>query len=275
MKPIYLITAGLMLLIACKKEEHEVYTNPDNPTNYVLSKITASYSGVPASGETFTYTYNSDYQLVRIADSEWYTGSPADTGAYTFEYADHRCIRSMRKSYFNQFDVYTDYAYNSGGHLSSYNQTFNGQYLGVGSFNYDPDGNLDISTFSSASSLIKRNYSYDKDKNLTGIAEYSEDNINPQQDTKTLWGNYDGKVNFMKTINGLPANFTMYYMYFSYNLLSPGNPRTHSMYPQVAHGNPYTDSMAVVYSYEYNDAGLPIKAICDQYQLSFDYKLFR
>ncbi len=270
MKNLIVITTAIVLLSACKKQP-TVYTNPDNPTNYVLKKLTFASSD---DSEIYICNYDAAYRLQRIDWSKWQQGSNNGTASFSFDYAGNLCTKIT-------------YAYSSNPYIYAYNYTYNGNrqltWCSVSGlsiydyryYGYDGAGSMNTLTDSSGNGLAQTTYTYDTNKNLATQPHYYGGHNGPQY-SKTIFYAYDDKVNFMKTINGIPPDFTLqYYTDFTFNLLSTNNISSFTSYSLASLAGPAYDSLSSNYSYEYTAAGLPAKVTNRDAKALFEYEKFR
>lgn len=262
-----------MIICSCGRNYDLIDVNSQNPTSYILRKQT--WSGVSSNGESFAYFYNSDHLVSRIDRYQWSNGT-ADTTYSTFEYENGLCrkwtlydgyARAFAYGYFiyeyNNSDLPVKRTYYSDNAVDFY--TF---------YKYDNANNL-IEKFDSSQSIDFRSvYSYNSDNNLVKATEYILWS-SPQQKSQIEWSDFDQKVNFIKSVNGLPITAAYDNNYRSYSSSSPNNYHVESSYDQVNIDQPFGQPFSDYSQYEYNDENLPTKMVYGPWTVSFEYEKYK
>lgn len=110
------------------------------------------------------------------------------------------------------------------------------------------------------------------------VYEYNNNNLatlttytlwsTPQRKSKEEFSNYDGKINFIRAVNGLPVSHDMH----SYSSFSRNNHGFIKHYWDVDMNKDYLAPTDMAYSYEYNEAGLPTKMYYGGWTVTYEYE---
>jgi hypothetical protein len=278
---LLLISLVIFISFSCRKDidsgKSKAYIT--NPTSYILKH--QIWSGPTTSGESFMYVYNSDHLISRIERYQWGTYSANgsslqtwyDTAYYRFEYTNGLCTKwTINEGGANGYFIYE---YNDGklpvkSTLYYSDSTVQSYSLYI----YDNLNNLIEKIDSSDKINFRYLFTYNNNNNLTSVTN----NIlwsTPQQKVKYEWLTFDNKVNFIKTVNGLPSTFVWDNNYHSYSSSSPNNFLAENYYIPVNMDQPFGSPNFTNYSYEYNKEGLPTKMWYGPWLVTFEYEKYR
>jgi hypothetical protein len=292
--------ATLLFFYGCKKPN--VQRNLSPATSSLL--IEANWSGPSTNGQDITFSYNSNNQVSQIRNAEWYSFSynggsyqiGYDTSYITFAYTNGL----VTKAWGNQFAsgyAYERYEYNDRQLLikkTSYDRVAIGGDSASPIFksdvpvrifdcNYDNHDNI-IQIIDSSPADVNSTYptntnytfvfNYNDSNDLTSLTsnEYAG-NVSPVRKYKYDYSNFDNKINYIKAINGLPPTDGWDNNFGGYSSSSPNNILTEAYYIQTDPNQPFVAlQMPIIYTYEYNDEGLPISMYYAGWKVTFTYK---
>jgi hypothetical protein len=263
----------LIIAFGCRRQINTPRIKPSTP--YLL--VAETWSGVPSDGLYFTFSYNSDNLVSKMTVVGW-AGEPSqiqyDTAITYFEYTNGLVTRSWNAQ--SGPDYYTGYQYNRQGQLiksiyfgdeiigdSGYapEKIFKNVPMRYFSYNYDSNNNLIHVLDYNPDGLYNFEYvfSYNDTNNLISSVCYTYgESLNRVQQTKEEWTAFDNHVNFAKALNGFPAAFIWNNNLGIYSSSSPNNIQSENYYPPAAVNQSFGSLIQFSYSYEYNDAGLPV-----------------
>lgn len=245
-----------------------------NPTRYLL--VSESWAEPQTNQRaTLTFTYNQQHLVSSLVASQ--SGPmPKDGSTRTFkmEYSNGFLTRITDK--FGESDTLT---YNSSGQLV-------GQEIGPENFesitySYDAGGNLvgEREVYDSLFTRIYRGFSYDSLGNLL-LQTDSMLMGNKLGISKVAYSAYDNKVDFGLTVNGLPpALFTVLTNYSGgfngqrFGMMSPHNATTvtATLFNPMQPAGVYP----LRYTYQYNDAGLPVAYQYGGWSVNLEYRAYK
>jgi len=267
----------IVICFGCRKDS----VNPviQNPTSYILRKET--WTGPTTNGESFAYFYNSSHLVERIERYQWGTysanGGPTqtwfDTAYYTFEYQNGLCAKwSMNEGGACGFLVYEYNKRNLPVKRTLY--YCNNVPESFTFYKYDNADKLIERVDSSTAVDFRYTFTYNSETNLVAAICYILWS-SPQQKMKYDWSNFDGKVNFIKAVNGLPPTFVWDNDFHSYSSSSPNNSQSENYFTPVSINDSFGSPNSTNYSYQYNDAGLPVKMVSGPWTVSFEYEKYK
>ena len=289
MKTTFLILIGIntFLFSSCKKNfdvgsnTNSPYT--DNPTSYILKSQV--WSGPTTNGLSYLYTYNNNHLITSIKEIDWRmqtdngTSSQKvyDTTYNTFEYMNGLCSKATER--INEFNAYYTYEYNSNRLLiKRISVTINNPVKTYSFYKYDSLNNLIEQRDSSDRSkdlIYRHEFTYDENNNLISEID-STLFLSPKEVSKTEWSAFDDKVNYLKSINGLPAFFTEKGSEGdNYTFSNKDNPITSCFYYPIAVGQSFNDSDVINNTIEYNEEKLPIKLYSGPWVETFEYEKYK
>jgi hypothetical protein len=272
----------LVVTVSCKKSE----TTPlagGNPTHYLLTRETYT-NGTPSANEGLIFTYNSNNLVIGVKRyANIISGSKADTIYTTFQYNkyDH-CSMVVSNWSFNagypdtmlyQYaDPYSSlitsavHKGNSGG--VAYTTTYY--------YTYDAYGNLSTRHDTSGGSWNNFDYTYDAMGNLQCMDMHFTEGAKPRK-ARYEFPQFDDKVNYMLAVNGLPPLFWNYggRSASQYPQTAAHNATLQRLYTSVNEDQPFNYSRDDVYTYEYNEDGLPTKMSYKYGTFTFEYKKYK
>ncbi len=272
---ILFLSVGVALtMAACNKNNEKTTLNfTGDPTDYILKKVSYTYGN---GHREYIYTYNNDH-LVMHADRY---------GMNTEEPAPH-----------NADTVKADFAYTAGRCTAMTVRTgTTGSYEILTTIEYDATGRQIKSTQHFPSSNWVHNYSYDAQQRLSGgtdaasgqarstVFAYAGSNADPAAVTSTVQGfaykkewvkTTDNDANYLSAIRGLPREWCTLYNDMWYIA-----PFGHNVSVQKEYaGLPLVLQTTTSYSYNYNDAGLPVHITANSngnvYNITLEYEKYK
>ena len=272
-----ILFAILLVLVSCKKEASPPLQPSNNPTSYLLKKMTFDHTSA-TNGESFYFSYNSNNLVIEVKRVEWgggmINGTPQwyFTTTYSFAYngtlpmlctiKENGDIRTYLEYFYQADRIYKRICKYPDGSIQYY--TF---------YSYDGSGRVKEAIDSSDKVNFKHVLEYNT--NLTTSTTYVLWS-NPQTKSKTEYSSFDDKVNFIKAVNGLPPtadwdNFNLH----SYSSPSPNNMGREQHFWDVDINKDYEVPSTMEYSYQYNDEGLPIKMQYGGWTVTFEYQKYK
>src|SRR4030095_1387956 len=249
----------------------------NNPTSYLLKKMTFDHA-LGTNGESFSFSYSADNLVVEIKRVEWgagvINGTPQwySTTTYSFIYNGGLPVACTVK---RNGDVmgYFDYFYREGKIYKKIIKYADGTIERYTLYFYDAMGRLKEAIDSSDKVDFKHTLDYNSDLiTSTTYTLWSS----PQTKSKTERSLFDDKVNFIKTVNGLPQISE----WDSFNLISfssdaPNNWRKEEHFWDIDINKDYEAPTTMYYSYEYNEESLPIKMQYGGWTVIFEYLKYK
>jgi hypothetical protein len=270
-----------LFLAGCTKDNNFMNAYIQNPTSYLLTK--EEWTGPSSNGESFFFFYN-DYNLVtKVERCQWGTvsvnGGPAemwyDTADYFIEYSNGLASKVTMEE--GGSLAYLIYEYDNG-HLPTKRTIYlpDGSVQQYSSYTYNDSDNLTEKIDYKDADLFRYEFTYNGDNNLTSVTDYILWS-NPQQKMKYEWSDFDDKVNWIKTVNGLPPTFVWDNNFGAYSSSSPSNNKNQNYFPPIDINQPFDNiSFSPVYcSYEYNDEDLPTKMYSGPWVVLFEYEKYK
>jgi hypothetical protein len=252
-KLTFLIGIGLLLSAGCHKNAQPMTpVSVQNPTSYELISY-IMVSGPVASGFYFTYdTANllSSYKQFAYSTSATYV-IPGDSLPYTSTFIRNNGVINQKITHWDSAGATnsTTYQYNSNGQNIAASIALvyplpNNPDTTVIIYAYDSRGNLATETYEDnfGGGPDSFYYSYNAQNNLSVLTE--------TRAGKTVYQTYDGKINFVRAINGLLPNDGLSMLMDAPPAYCPNNPIIEAGY--------YNPPSTLTKSYQYNEAGLPI-----------------
>lgn len=257
---LLLLTTVVLSGYGCKKGD-KAGPEDTNPTSYRLRSMTWS------QGQVYSFTYKNglvsriDNGTSIILNGQTYTMNDYTT----YEYTDGLCTKAT--SYCggcSQDGNYITYEYNSTRQAIRENYYYKkGAFAGYSSFQYDSNGKLIEKDDSTTGGTVKQAYTYNSAGNLSHTVsrtKLSSPNYPDEAVEEMDWKSFDDKVNFIRTVNGLPVNYPSAYNMGVFLTQSTNN---------------YWYSQNTDYRYEYNDEGLPVKIFYAGLTVTLDYEKYK
>ena len=281
---LILIIISPLFFYSCKKPDHQYNTTP--ATSYLL--IEETWSGPVTNGQRFTFSYNSDNEVIKIEHWQWAgpTEPPYDTTFPGYEYTNYEYTNGLATKSWDNGDPKSYYLYNYNKGLlinrTSYttvdisNDSLSPVFqdntpVRYWSYIYDSQNHLKEMRDSGENRMnYSEQYTYNDSGNLVKLINYEYDgNTMPLKKLKYEWTSFDEKINFLKAINGLPAsdgNFGGVSVFSLNNQVSVN----YNYYIDI--NQPFGVPNTTGYTYEYNDEGLPTKMVTGPRIVTFKYK---
>ena len=269
-----------IVFIACKKDTVPalVDNGKGNPTSYVLEQLSYEARG-GTDGSTLHFRYNANNQVSEIRNVQWtdisYNNDPPvrqeSTTTYRFEYLNQKVVKCIQNLGFASWTVEYDYA---GDQISRKTiRLANGIAQDSTLYKYDTDGKLTGAVIYTDKANHRSEFSYSND--LITRTNYIL-NTNPQQKYKIAFSGFDNKINYIRTINGLPKAFGgEEYSFFFYATNAPGNYTETRYYNFTGLNDNFSSFSTIKYNYEYNEEGLPTMMYADDYTTIFQYRKYK
>jgi hypothetical protein len=273
----YLVSS---VFISCKKDtvSPTVDDGKGNPTSYVLEQLTYEAQD-GKDGSNFYFQYNSNNQVSEIKRVRWgYITTNNDppvrqenTVTYNFEYLDQLAVKCTQREWF----AFWNFEYNYVGDQVARKiiRYANGNIQDSTLYKYDNEGKLTEAVIYTDKANYRSEFTYDN--NLITRTNYIL-NTNPQQKYQISFSGFDNKINFIRTINGLPTTFGgEEFSFFYYATNAPGN------YVQARHYNftglneNFNAFRTTKHTYQYNEEGLPTRMNADDYTTIFKYRKYK
>lgn len=216
------------VFISCKKntEPAVVDNGHGNPTSYVLEQL--SYEANSGTdGSSFYFQYNTNNQVSEIRNVHWtkiaYNNDPPvrqeNTTTYSFEYVNQLAVKCTQNVGFASWTI--EYGYSGDKIAKKTIRLANGIAQDSTLYKYDTEGKLIEAVIYTDKANFRSEFTYDND--LISRTNYIL-NTNPQQKYKIGFSGFDNKINFIRTINGLPKGFGgEEFSFFFYATNAPGN----------------------------------------------------
>lgn len=276
-----------LLVAGCRDHPAGNNGNPlsGNPTSYVLTRQTFEHDR-GTNGQSYFYTYNSDNMIAEIMRVQWgkyrENGGPEqtwiDTSYQRFEYRNNLPYIMWEVG---SGESNVQYSYNADRLPSKrtvYGRDTNNLPIvfEYDLYNYDDKKNLiRVDTWRSDSLLFRYDLAYNDTGNLASVVRYHQRKT-PNEKWGYTYDEHDTGVNFLRAVNGLPVTFEFRNTQHSYCSFCPNNPTLKTHNPVVPVGQPFVPKQPDVYSYEYNDEGLPVTMrYADGWTVTFEYRKFR
>ncbi len=276
MRSGWLCTLFLAFASCTKEYAPGPNTANNNPTSYLLKKV--SYDNLAATnGESFHFTYNLNNLITEIRRVQWggglTNGTPQwyDTSIYHFTYDGELPIKCTITD--RGIIGYFEYFYHGDQMYKKLIKYADGTIQRYTTYSYDSMGRLTEAVDSSDKVDFRHILEYGS--NLTTSTTYSLWR-SPQTKTKTVYSFFDGKVNFMRAINGLP----MTYKWDSFNLhydcsVSPNNMGRVEHFWDVDTNKEYEPPTTSDFSYDYNEEGLPTRIQSGGSTVTLEYQKYK
>jgi hypothetical protein len=265
----------MLLVFSCKKETPRVTVSPKitNPTDYLL--VSQTWTGPSSNGLSYILSYNDENLLSDAENIQWWGGSMAngDTTYLHFEYSNGLCIKVSINENANSGSVVYDY--NSNG-LPVRAVTYNSNvYFKTDRFEYD-----------SSDRLVRLTDAYESVDQTNFIYEYSYDDLgNPttlkvtdvpgKKIMKTEWPTFDNKINYIKSVNGLPPGCLFFDDYYSFFSPMPHNFLSENYNPYIDLGSSFGSPWTYQYQYKYNEQDLPTQMLSGPWIVTNVYKKYK
>jgi hypothetical protein len=261
-----------IVLISCTKDDVTgiVGIEKGNPTSYLLEQLT--YVERDGSNSAHHYfQYDSSDQVTEIKGVSWKNGRYEIIFTYRFEYVNQLAVKCRLNA--DLGSSITDYDY-IGDHVSKQTRRLtDGTFQDSTVYEYDSDGKP-VETIVYTDKVAKRSQ-YTYDKNIITRKTYIFNN-SPQEKYKIEYSGFDNKINFIRTINGLPKIFVGDdFSFFLSTTPAIGNHTIMKYYANVRLNENYGVFDTYKNSYEYNEEGLPTKMHFDGFTIIFKYRKYK
>jgi len=249
-----------------------------NPTSYLLEQITLEAKGSTNGSNTY-FGYNANNQVSEIKRVNWgyvtYNNDPPvrqeNTITYSFEYSNQLAVKVTQKDGYASWTLEYDYV---GDQIAKKTIRYaDGSVQDSTLYRYDTDGNLTEAVQYTDKANYKYEFTYGN--NLITMTHYTF-NFYPQKKDRIEFSGFDKKINFIRTINGLPEPFCNEELSFLFYLTSAaGNYTLTKSYGRIGINDVFGTFTTGNYSYEYNEEGLPIRMYSDSHTEIFKYRKYK
>lgn len=261
-------------LCACKKDRdsNSTFWDNRNPTSYVLKRQTFEHTG-GTNGESYHFSYNSANLVSEIKRIQWGYGPVNiipiekwyDTSVQRFDYQNGLPVKCTIKESSGLW--YYEYSYKGTQIEQTTVRYANGDIQEYNLYKYNSDGKISEIVDSTPGRINFRHVYEYNNNNLSTLTTYILWST-PQQKSKEEFSSFDGKVNSIRAVNGLPISHNMQ----SFSSFSLNNHGFIKHYWAVDMDKAYLAPTTMAYSYEYNEEGLPTKMYYGGWTVTYEYQ---